>query len=72
MGYNLNKLKEIAQPRSKEAIDKFNKRYLRRHNKTEKEFTENAVKLLTKDFNMTKEEAESMAKLAVMLNKNNL
>ena len=39
---------------------------------TEKEFIENAVKLLTKDFNMTKEEAESMAKLAVMLNKNNL
>jgi hypothetical protein len=35
MGYNLDKLKEIAQPRSKEAIDKFNKRYLRRHNKME-------------------------------------
>ena len=39
---------------------------------TEEEFTENAVKLLTKDFNMTKEEAEAMAKLTVMLNKNNL
>ena len=37
MGYNLDKLKEIAQPRSKEAIDKFNKRYLRRHNKMEKD-----------------------------------
>ena len=37
MGYNLNKLKEIAQPRSKEAIDKFNKRYLRRYNKMEKD-----------------------------------
>jgi hypothetical protein len=37
MGYNLERLKEIAQPRSKEAIDKANKRYLRRHNKMEKD-----------------------------------
>lgn len=35
--YNLERLKEIAQPRSKEVIDKFNKRYLRRHNKMEKD-----------------------------------
>ena len=40
MGYNLDKLKEIAQPRSKEAIDKFNKRYLRRHNKMEEDIQE--------------------------------
>ena len=38
----------------------------------EEEFIKNAIRLLTKDFNMTKEEAESMAKLAAMLNKNNL
>ena len=37
MGHNLDKLKEIAQPRSKEALDKFNKRYLKRHNKMEKD-----------------------------------
>lgn len=37
MGYNLDKLKEIAEPRSKEAIDKFNKRCLKRHNKMEKD-----------------------------------
>ena len=37
MSYNLERLKEIAKPRSKEAIDKFNKRYLRRHNKMEKD-----------------------------------
>lgn len=37
MSYNLDKLKEIAKPRSKEAIDKSNKRYLRRHNKMEKD-----------------------------------
>ena len=41
MGYNLDKLKEIAQPRSKEAIDKANKRYLRRHNKMEKDIQAN-------------------------------
>jgi hypothetical protein len=39
---------------------------------TEKEFVDNAIKLLTKDFNMTKEEAEAMARLTVMLEKNNL
>ena len=38
----------------------------------EEEFINNAIRLLTKDFNMTEEEAESMAKLAVILNKNNL
>ena len=37
MGYNLDRLKEIAEPRSKEAINKFNERYLRRHNKMEKD-----------------------------------
>ena len=39
---------------------------------TEKEFIENAVKLLTKDFNMTVKEAEAMAHLTVILEKNNL
>ena len=39
---------------------------------TEKEFVDNAIKLLTKDFNMTKEEAEAMARLTVILEKNNL
>ena len=39
---------------------------------TEKEFIDNAIKLLTKDFNMTKEEAEAMAHLTVILEKNNL
>ena len=38
----------------------------------EEEFINNAIKLLTKDFNMTKEEAEAMAHLTVMLEKNNL
>ena len=39
---------------------------------TEKEFINNAIKLLTKDFNMTREEAEAMARLTVILEKNNL
>lgn len=39
---------------------------------TEKEFINNATKLLTKDFNIPKEDAEAMAKLTVILEKNNL
>ena len=38
----------------------------------EEEFINNAIRLLTKDFNMTVEEAEAMANLTVMLEKNNL
>lgn len=39
---------------------------------TEEEFVDNAVKLLQEDFNMPKEQAEAMAKLTVILEKNNL
>ena len=39
---------------------------------TEKEFVNNATKLLTKDFSISKEEAEAIAKLTVILEKNNL
>ena len=38
----------------------------------EEEFIDNAVKLLTKDFSIPKEEAEAIAKLTVILEKNNL
>ena len=37
---------------------------------TEKEFVNNAIKLLTKDFSIPKEEAEAMAKLTVILERN--
>ena len=39
---------------------------------TEQEFINNATKLLTKDFNIPKEDAEAIAKLVVILEKNNL
>ena len=39
---------------------------------TEEEFINNATKMLQEDFNMTKEQAEAMAKLTVILEKNNL
>lgn len=38
----------------------------------EEEFIDNAIKLLTKDFNITVEEADAIANLAVILEKNNL
>lgn len=39
---------------------------------TEKEFVDNAIKLLTEKFNIPKEDAEAMARLTVILEKNNL
>ena len=39
---------------------------------TEEEFINNATKMLQEDFNMTKEQAEAMAKLTVILERNNL
>lgn len=38
----------------------------------EEEFIDNAIKLLMKDFNLTQEQAEAMAKLTVILERNNL
>lgn len=39
---------------------------------TEQEFINNATELLTEDFSMPKEDAEAIAKLTVILEKNNL
>lgn len=39
---------------------------------TEQEFINNATKLLIEDFSIPKEDAEAMAKLAIILNNNNL
>ena len=38
----------------------------------EEEFINNATKLLTEDLSIPKEDAENLAKLAIILNNNNL
>ena len=39
---------------------------------TEEEFINNATRMLQEDFNMTEDKAEAVAKLTVILEKNNL